>query len=157
MNCLKEQFPDLEILAFPCNQFGHQCNEDSTEEIRNALKYVRPGKGFDFQGKLLQKVYVNGSKAIPLFKFLKKAFPRPMDCGKDSKGNGCDDSNVLVLPRNGFNGTTVVPWSPVCRDDIAWNFEKFLIDQNGNVVQRFSRYFPTKEIGTYISHLKVEK
>merc|ERR1719483_1906318 len=68
MNELKEKFPDLEILAFPCNQFGHQCNEGA-DEIKNMLKYVRPGNGFEFKGKLFKKVYVNGSKADPLFKF----------------------------------------------------------------------------------------
>merc|ERR1719483_178200 len=51
MNELKEKFPDLEILAFPCNQFGHQCNEGA-DEIKNMLKYVRPGNGFEFKGKL---------------------------------------------------------------------------------------------------------
>merc|ERR1719483_306817 len=152
MNELKEKFPDLEILAFPCNQFGHQCNEGAVE-IKNMLKYVRPGNGFEFKGKIFKKVYVNGSKADPLFKFLKSECPVPHDSGKDSKQNGADDSNVLVLPRGGFNETCVVVWSPVCRDDIAWNFEKFLVDKSGKVVHRFSRYFPTKDIATYIQTL----
>jgi len=157
MNFLRSKFPELEVLAFPCNQFGHQCNENA-EEIQNMLKHVRPGKGFEFQGKIFKKVHVNGSQASSLFKFLKSECPAPQDSGKDSKDNGVDDSNVLVLPRGGFGKTTVVLWSPVCRDDIAWNFEKFLVDQTGKVVHRFSRYFPTKDLAPYVEKLmkKVE-
>lgn len=152
MNFLKSKFPELEILAFPCNQFGHQTNE-SQAEIQNMLKHVRPGNGFEFQGKIFKKCHVNGRNASPLFKFLKSECPVPQDSGKDSKDNGADDSNVLVLPRSGFSSTTVVPWSPVCRYDIAWNFEKFVVDQTGKVVHRFSRYFPTKDLAPYIEKL----
>jgi len=152
MNELKKKFPDLEILAFPCNQFGHQCNE-SAAEMLNMLEHVRPGNGFKFSGKLFKKVKVNGRNEHPLFTFLKRAKPIPDDGGCDSKGNGACDNEVLVLPRGGFNDTTVVLWTPVCRHDIAWNFEKFLVDKEGNVVGRFSRYFPTEKIAKIIAKL----
>ena len=38
-------------------------------------------------------------------------------------------------------------WNPVKRTDIAWNFEKFLISQDGLPIKRYSRVFPAKDIG----------
>ena len=36
----------MAILGYPCNQFGHQTNEDNAEFL-NTLKYVRPGGNFE--------------------------------------------------------------------------------------------------------------
>lgn len=59
----------LEILAFPCNQFGSQ--EPGVEvEIE---KFCRTNYGVSFS--LYSKVDVNGATAAPLFKFLKSAAP----------------------------------------------------------------------------------
>ena len=41
-------------------------------------------------------------------------------------------------------------WSPVARTDIAWNFEKFLIGKDGQIIERFSRYYPTADIKEWI-------
>ena len=30
--------------------------------------------------------------------------------------------------------------------DMQWNFEKFLFDKDGNLVKRYSRYYPTADI-----------
>ena len=55
----------LEILDFPCNQFGHQA-PGSDDEIHQfcALKY---NTSFD----QLAKIEVNGPNADPIYKFLK--------------------------------------------------------------------------------------
>ena len=56
MNELCEKYGDkLVILAFPTNQFGHQENS-SGQEIINALKYVRPGNGFQPKCIMFDKV-----------------------------------------------------------------------------------------------------
>ncbi|VDK53826.1 unnamed protein product [Anisakis simplex] len=56
----------LVIAAFPCNQFGGQ--EPSCEiDIRNFVK-----DSFKFEPDLYAKIDVNGSKADPLYVFLKK-------------------------------------------------------------------------------------
>ena len=68
-------------------------------------------------------------------------------------GNGCDDADALILPRGGFDSTTVATWSPVTRTDIAWNFEKFLFDKDGKLVKRYSRYYPTAKIANDIAGL----
>ena len=148
MNALVDRFGDaIAILAFPCNQFGHQTNE-SNGEILNTLKYVRPGGGFEPKADMFAKVHVNGAHAHPLFAFLRRAikYPQDDDETKDSKGNGVADVDYLVSARGGFDDTTVVTWAPVSRTDLSWNFEKFLCDADGVPVRRYSRYFATAEI-----------
>jgi len=138
MNSLKERFgDDLVILAFPCNQFGHQENTHTGEELLNTLKYVRPGNGFISNiDMMFQKVEVNGANADPLFKFLKTALMYPSDDGVSLMGNHA-----------------YVTWSPVLRTDIAWNFEKFLINKQGVPVKRYSKKFETINIASDIQAL----
>jgi glutathione peroxidase len=59
----------LEILAFPCNQFGAQ-EPGSAEEIKSfcSLTYA-----VDFP--LFAKVDVNGESTAPVFEFLKESLP----------------------------------------------------------------------------------
>jgi glutathione peroxidase len=142
----------LEVLGFPCNQFGHQTN-DNDDEFLNTLKYVRPGNGFVPKFKVFRKVHVNGKDASPLFKYMKARAPIPMDPPADPKFPGVENVDALIFPRAGFDSTTIALWSPVTRSDIAWNFEKFLVDQNGNVVKRYSRFYPTLSIADDIARL----
>lgn len=86
----------LEILAFPCNQFGNQ-EPGSNEEIMQ-FACTR----FKAEFPIFDKVDVNGDSAAPIYKFL-----------KSSKG--------------GLFG-----------DGIKWNFAKFLVDKDGNVVDRYA-------------------
>jgi len=59
MNMLSKAFGDkLNILGVFSNQFGHQTNEKNCE-IRNTLRYVRPGNGFQSNADLFGKVNVN--------------------------------------------------------------------------------------------------
>ncbi|MBQ6355404.1 glutathione peroxidase [Candidatus Saccharibacteria bacterium] len=99
---LYEKYHDkgLEILDFPCNQFGHQA-PGSDSEIHEfcTAKYKTQFDQF-------AKIEVNGDKADPLYDFLKEQKP-----GKLGKA-------------------------------IKWNFTKFLVDKNGNVMKR---YAPTVE------------
>lgn len=142
----------LAVLAFPCNQFGHQTNEDN-HEILNTLKHVRPGGGFEPKCDMFAKTDVNGENAAPLFSWLRSSLKMPCDPEGDSKGNGVDDVDALILPRGKFGGSTVTLWTPVSRTDIAWNFEKFLLDKEGNPVKRYSRYFKTDAIASDIDSL----
>eukprot|EP00276_Gloeochaete_wittrockiana_P007494 CAMPEP_0184643354 /NCGR_PEP_ID=MMETSP0308-20130426/189_1 /TAXON_ID=38269 /ORGANISM="Gloeochaete witrockiana, Strain SAG 46.84" /LENGTH=163 /DNA_ID=CAMNT_0027071235 /DNA_START=273 /DNA_END=764 /DNA_ORIENTATION=+ len=66
---LKFRDQGLEVVAFPCNQFGGQ-EPGSNEQIKAFAK----GKNASFP--LMDKVEVNGPSAIPLYKdFLKAKFP----------------------------------------------------------------------------------
>jgi glutathione peroxidase len=57
------------IIAFPCNQFGKQ-EPGSADEIE---QFCQLNYGVTFP--VMAKVNVNGSRAIPLFRHLKKAAP----------------------------------------------------------------------------------
>lgn len=72
---------------------------------------------------------MNGAQAHPLFAFLREALPAPSD----------DTTALMTDPK-------FIIWSPVCRNDIAWNFEKFLVGRDGVPVRRYSRRFPTIDI-----------
>ena len=104
---------------FPCNQFGNQA-PGTTEEIAS---FCDAKFGITF--KLFSKIEVNGENAHPLYKYL-----------KEQKGFGGFDPNHPLTPllESGLYRT-----QPDFRNtpDIKWNFTKFLIDRDGNVVERF--------------------
>ena len=87
----------LEVLGFPCNQFGGQ-EPGSPEEIAT---FCSTSYGVTFP--MFEKIEVNGDNAHPLYEELKK-----------------------IADAEGHSG------------DIRWNFEKFLIGRDGEVVARFS-------------------
>ncbi|KAG9470456.1 glutathione peroxidase 1 [Eleutherodactylus coqui] len=137
MNGLQTEFGarGLQVLGFPCNQFGHQENT-SNQEILNSLRYVRPGGGFEPIFPLFEKCDVNGEKELPLFTFLKAQLPFP------------SDDSVALMDNPKF-----IIWSPLRRSDISWNFEKFLIGPDGVPYKRFSRCFETVKIRDDIEKL----
>ena len=108
----------LEILDFPCDQFGHQA-PGSDDEIHQfcALKY---NTSFD----QLAKIEVNGPNADPIYKFLKAA--RAKDDAPDAEIAKLRE----LLAKHGLTGAQA-------SGDIEWNFTKFLIDRDGTIVKRF--------------------
>lgn len=132
MNALTEKLPSdaFGVLACPTNQFGLQTNEKDFE-ILNTLKYVRPGNGYEPKFPLSTKIEVNGESAHPLFVWLRATQPTPYD---DVGGAGAEF--IMKDIRR-------IIWSPVTRSDIIWNFEKFLINQRGECVRRYSPKFAT--------------
>lgn len=66
-----EKYKDdgLEILGFPCNQFGKQ-DPGSNDEI---MEFCQLNYGVSFP--MFGKIEVNGSGADPLFQYLKKEAP----------------------------------------------------------------------------------
>ncbi|KAL9329923.1 hypothetical protein ACSQ67_004926 [Phaseolus vulgaris] len=100
LNQLYEKYKDkgLEILAFPCNQFGEE-EPGSNDQIKEFVC-----TRFKSEFPIFDKIEVNGNNSALLYKFLKS--------GK---------------------------WG-ILGDDIQWNFAKFLVDKDGQVVDR---YYPT--------------
>ena len=133
----KYQSKGLVILGFPCNQFGHQEN-CGNHEILNSLKYVRPGNGFTPKIEMFSKVNVNGKDSHPVFQFLKACLPLPDDESMDGVFSG-DPGKIL--------------WAPLRRYDIRWNFEKFLVDKNGQPYRRYGKSYLTTDLSTAIEHL----
>ena len=119
---LYEKYKDrgFVILDFPCNQFGHQA-PGTDDEIR-AFCSSRFGVTFP----IFHKIDVNGSGASPLFTYL-----------KEQKGlKGFDYSDERGEFMDGHLKKVAGP-DYAKSDDIKWNFTKFLIGRNGEVLQRF--------------------
>ncbi|KAG8534781.1 hypothetical protein GDO81_018551, partial [Engystomops pustulosus] len=111
----------------------------SNSEILRSLRYVRPGGGFEPNFPLFEKCDVNGEREHPLFTFLKERLPYPSD----------DPVSLMGDPKS-------IIWSPVRRNDISWNFEKFLIDADGVPYRRYSRRYETLNIRQDIEALLQE-
>ncbi len=132
LEALYEKYHDrgLEILDFPCNQFGHQAPGDEGE-IREfcTAKYKT-------QFDQLAKIDVNGENEEPLFTFLKEQAP-----GEEIKGM----KNRIIMKK-------IAQISETCRkpSDIKWNFTKFLVDRSGSVVKR---YDPTSDPADFDSDI----
>ncbi len=126
---LEEMYKELkdkgfEILDFPCNQFANQA-PGSDDEIHEfcTMKF-----GTDFPQ--FKKIDVNGETADPLFVYL--ATEKPFEgFGKGLK-NGM--LNTFTAANNKKFGDKAY---------IKWNFTKFLVDREGNVVARFE---PTEDM-----------
>lgn len=115
----KYQEEGLEILDFPCNQFGNQA-PGTNEEI---VSFCDANFGVTFPH--YAKIDVNGEKAHPLYRFLKQ-----------QKGFvGFDQENPLTPMLESMLERTHPDYQSTL--DIKWNFTKFLIDRDGNVVERF--------------------
>jgi glutathione peroxidase len=105
----------LEILGFPCNQFGGQ-EPGTIEEIKDFCS-----ANFDVSFPLFAKVDVNGPEADPLFTYLRAEAPG--DFGPDS----------------GFLYEHIKKSRPEAlgTDEVKWNFNKFLVDRDGTVLKRY--------------------
>ena len=115
----KYQEEGLEILDFPCNQFGNQA-PGTNEEI---VSFCDANFGVTFPH--YAKIDVNGEKAHPLYRFLKQ-----------QKGFvGFDQENPLTPMLESMLERTHPDYQST--SDIKSNFTKFLIDRDGNVVERF--------------------
>jgi glutathione peroxidase len=99
LEALYEKLHDkgLEVLGFPCNQFGGQ-EPGGEKEI---AQFCELNYGVTFP--MFAKIDVNGNSAAPVYKYLKSEKP-------------------------GLLGS----------EAIKWNFTKFLVDREGNVVKRYA-------------------
>ena len=123
----------LEILDFPCNQFGSQA-PGSDDEIHNfcTLKY---NTSFD----QFAKIDFNGENEHPLFSFLKNEIKEDVIDGlKNKMAMAAIDKISTTCTKEG---------------DIKWNFTKFLVDREGNVVERYSPTYKPEDIEGKIEEL----
>lgn len=124
---LYEKYQDqgFVILDFPCNQFGNQA-PGTNEEI---VSFCDSRYGITFP--VFPKIEVNGANASPLYKYLirEKGF---QGFDKEHEMSELLD-NILGQKNPNYKN----------EPDIKWNFTKFLIDRQGNVIERFE---PTADI-----------
>lgn len=125
----------LEILDFPCDQFGHQA-PGTADEI---AQFCTSRFGVTFPQ--FAKIEVNGLAASPLFTYLKE----------HAGFAGFDPAHELTPILKDILAQENPEWEQ--NPDIKWNFTKFLIDREGNVVSRFE---PTADIPSVVTEA-VEK
>ncbi len=125
----------LEILDFPCNQFGAQA-PGSNEEIHAFCTGT-----YNTTFPQMAKINVNGDSATALYSWLKSKAP--------FGGFDTTDRIGAYLDQMFRAQDSLYDQNP----DIKWNFTKFLIDRQGNVVQRFEPTAPISDIEAAIIDL----
>ena len=122
----------FEILDFPCNQFGEQA-PGADEEIHNFCT-----SKYHIEFHQFAKIDVNGDNAEPLFRWLKEM--RPFEGFDLNSPIGKQMDQMLRKSDPNYDKNP----------DIKWNFTKFLIDRDGNVVARFEPTVSMREVGNRI-------
>lgn len=124
----------LEILDFPCDQFGHQApgTDDEIHEFCTA-KYKTT---FD----QLSKIEVNGDKAEPLYVYLKDKIT------DDPEPKGIKNKLAMKAIKK-------MPGVSQEKGFILWNFTKFLVDREGKVIGRFGPTDTPEEMETKIKEI----
>ncbi|EPZ52090.1 glutathione peroxidase [Bacteriovorax sp. BAL6_X] len=105
----------LEILAFPANEFLGQ-EPGTNEEIQQFCNLE-----YNVTFPVNEKIIVKGEGQHPLYKALTES-------KKDAVRNDKPDFEQLLTNKGLISGMP---------HDIHWNFEKFLLDQDGEIIERF--------------------
>ncbi len=114
----------LEILDIPCNQFGEQA--PGTDEEIHEFCTIHYNTTFP----QMKKAEVNGPNELPLYTYL-----------KSQKGfEGFGEHSLREKVERRLNAAHP-DWRST--SDIKWNFTKFVVDREGNVVARFE---PTSDM-----------
>lgn len=136
LESIYERYHDqgLEMLDIPCNQFANQTPE-TDEEIHEfcTLKY-------NTQFPQMKKSDVNGENALPLYTYLKS------QQGFKGFGKGPKALAMSVMLKKIDKDYKNNP-------DIKWNFTKFLVNRNGEVVGRFEPTVSMKSVEEAVAEL----
>lgn len=109
----------LEILDFPCNQFGQQA-PGTIQEIHQFCSI-----NFDIQFPQFDKIEVNGANEAPLYTWLKAQKGFSGFDVNDQRGKFMDE----MLRKQDADYDK--------KSDIKWNFTKFLVSRDGRVLKRY--------------------
>ena len=126
IEAMYEKFHDqgFEVLDIPCNQFAGQ-TPGTYDEIHEFCTLH-----YNTQFPQMKKSDVNGENQLPVYKFLKE------QKGFEGFGKGPSALAMSVMLKKIDKDYKNNP-------DIKWNFTKFVIDREGNVVARFE---PTEKM-----------
>jgi glutathione peroxidase len=113
------------ILDFPCNQFGNQAPGTATE-IKEECRL-----NFLVEYPIFDKIDVNGENEDPLYTYLKE----------QKTFEGFDEEHELTPIIKDVVSKIDLDYEN--NSDIKWNFTKFLVNREGEVVERFE---PTKDL-----------
>ncbi|MBQ6803305.1 MAG: glutathione peroxidase [Clostridia bacterium] len=122
----------LEILDFPCNQFGNQA--PGTDEEIHTFCTGRFGITFPQYAK----IDVRGENAHPLFQYLAR--------NTEFEGFGMSPMGLMM------NGVAKKMDKDFKKNgEVKWNFTKFLIGRDGRIIARFE---PTADMKTVKEKVK---
>jgi glutathione peroxidase len=105
----------LEILGFPCNQFGGQ-EPGTAAEIQDFCSTT-----YDVTFPVFGKIDVNGPGADPLYNYLREQDPGAFGPEQGMMYDHIKNSRPEAI------GT----------DEVKWNFTKFLVGKDGQVIRRY--------------------
>jgi len=115
----KHNSEGFEIVGFPSNQFAGQ-EPANNSEVKNFCEI-----NFGVTFPLSEKIDVRGNDAHPLFKYLTQQLA--------FKGFDMENPNGKMI----YSVLKEKFPEYLLDDSIKWNFTKFLIDRQGNVVGRY--------------------
>lgn len=124
----------FEVLDIPCNQFAGQ-TPGTDEEIHEFCQLH-----YNTKFPQMKKSDVNGKDQLPLFEYLKS------QKGFEGFGKGPAALAMNVMLKKIDKDYKKNP-------DIKWNFTKFVIDREGNVVARFEPTQKMADVTGYIEQL----
>lgn len=123
----KYQAQGLEIVGFPCDQFGHQ--EPGSEAEISEFCSLNYGVSFP----LFSKIEVNGADAHPLYRYLRSQQPGQFD-------ENTPNAEMLI-------GHLKKTYPELLGTDaVKWNFTKFLVGRDGEVLRRYEPVVTPEEI-----------
>ncbi|MBP5477504.1 MAG: glutathione peroxidase [Paludibacteraceae bacterium] len=122
----KHKDAGLVILDFPCNQFAGQAPGTEQEIVTFCqLKYKVSFPQF-------AKIKVNGDEAEPLYTWLKDNAP-----AEETKGFKAKLTSLMFK---------LISKTTQNKNDIRWNFTKFLVNRQGEVIKRYAPTVTPAEI-----------
>lgn len=124
----------LVILDIPCNQFGGQA-PGSDDEIHEFCTLH-----YNTTFPQMKKSEVNGENELPLYTYLKSQ--------KGFEGFGEHKLSALLAD---MLSKADPDWDK--KADIKWNFTKFVVDKNGDVVARFEPTADMAEVESFVESL----
>ena len=124
----------LEIVDIPCNQFAGQA-PGSDDEIHEFCTLH-----YNTKFPQMKKSDVNGENQLEMYRFLKQ------EQGFQGLGKGLKATGLSLVVKKMDKDYKNNP-------DIKWNFTKFVVDRNGNVVARFEPTAKMEEVEKCVASL----
>jgi glutathione peroxidase len=124
----------FEVLDIPCNQFAGQ-TPGTDEEIHEFCTLH-----YNTKFPQMKKSDVNGEGQLPLYEYLKS------QKGFEGFGKGPKALAMSVMLKKIDKDYKNNP-------DIKWNFTKFVVDRDGNVVARFEPTEDMKNVAACVEKL----
>lgn len=136
MEEMYEKYHDrgFEIIDIPCNQFAGQ-TPGSDDEIHEFCTL-----NYNTQFPQMKKSDINGENELPIYSYLKQ------QQGFKGFGKGVKAITMSAMLKK-------IDKDYKNNSDIKWNFTKFIVDRDGNVIARFEPTQNMKEVENFVKEI----